>query len=66
MNDFWVLIEDRMCYPRYYGRNEKGEITHCASVTYAYHFKSSDDAVASIPNDGISWKPMYVNWLKEK
>lgn len=58
-DDYWVLVENYIYYPKYYFGDIYG-----SSVHYATHFRSEEDAVASIPNDGVAWMPMHVTWLK--
>ena len=60
-NDYFVIAEKTIPYPKFVD-----ETGYTYSVVYARHFNTSEEATNNIPNDGLNWEVLHVDWLEEQ
>lgn len=60
-NDYFVICEKKTAYPKFVG-----EDGYVGSEWYAKHFNAKEEAVNNIPNDGLNWEVLNINWCKRQ
>lgn len=60
-NDYFVISERATPYPKFVS-----EIGYAYSVSYAKHFNTEEEAISNIPNDGLNWEVLHIDWLKRQ
>lgn len=59
-NDYFVIVEKEVPYPKFVGEH------YAYSVSCAKHFNTKEEALNNIPNDGLDWEVLHVDWLKRQ
>lgn len=60
-DNYFVIVEKRTVYPKFIG-----EDGYVYSEWYAKHFNTKEEAIKNIPNDGLNWEVLNINWCKRQ